>query len=153
MRIKKNAKGFTLVELMIVVAIIAVLAAIALPAFGQQIKRSRDGAAVALMSTFRASLSMVVANLEGQAPSVATFNRVVQGGTVNSAGGAINTVSPAVDRWDRIATFTASNAGNFNAGTPETTNWMYNVNTGTGESGVQFTQANNDTRGRSWNTY
>ncbi|MEO8333293.1 MAG: type IV pilin protein [Gallionella sp.] len=37
----KYAKGFTLIELMIVVAVIAVLASIALPAYGDYVKRSK----------------------------------------------------------------------------------------------------------------
>lgn len=39
-RVKKNA-GFTLIELMITVAIVGILAAIALPAYTEQIKKSR----------------------------------------------------------------------------------------------------------------
>lgn len=39
---KKNNKGFTLAELLIVVAIIAVLVAIAIPVFTSQLERSRE---------------------------------------------------------------------------------------------------------------
>ena len=44
MRNKKNKKGFTLAELLIVVAIIAVLVAIAIPVFTSQLEKSRESA-------------------------------------------------------------------------------------------------------------
>ena len=44
---KKNKKGFTLAELLIVVAIIAVLVAISIPIFTSQLEKSRDAVTVA----------------------------------------------------------------------------------------------------------
>ena len=43
MSMKKNKKGFTLAELLIVVAIIAVLVAISIPVFSTQLEKSREG--------------------------------------------------------------------------------------------------------------
>ena len=47
---KKNMQGFTLIELMIVVAIIAILAAIALPAYQDYVARSQVSEAMTLSS-------------------------------------------------------------------------------------------------------
>ena len=44
---KKSRKGFTLAELLIVVAIIAVLVAVAIPVFGSQLEKSREAADLA----------------------------------------------------------------------------------------------------------
>ena len=43
---KENKKGFTLAELLIVVAIIAVLVAISIPIFTSQLEKSRDAVSV-----------------------------------------------------------------------------------------------------------
>ena len=41
-KVKENKKGFTLAELLIVVAIIAVLVAISIPIFTAQLEKSRE---------------------------------------------------------------------------------------------------------------
>ncbi|MFW1857067.1 pilin [Acinetobacter defluvii] len=54
---KENEKGFTLIELMIVVAIIGILAAIAVPAYQIYITRGQVSEAIYLGSGMKATLS------------------------------------------------------------------------------------------------
>ena len=57
---KKSNKGFTLAELLIVVAIIAVLVAIAIPIFTNQLEKSRDATSVANMRSAYAEAQVAV---------------------------------------------------------------------------------------------
>ncbi len=72
-----NKKGFTMAELLIVVAIIAVLVAISIPIFSAQLEKSRDATDTA---NLRSAYAEVVANqLAGD--GTATSPTVVQKGT------------------------------------------------------------------------
>ena len=53
---KNNKKGFTLAELLIVVAIIAVLTAIAIPVFAAQLHKSQDATDLANIRSYYAEL-------------------------------------------------------------------------------------------------
>ena len=53
----KNTKGFTLMEMLIVVAIIAILIAIAIPTFTTQLEKARE-AAVETMDEVRRAMKL-----------------------------------------------------------------------------------------------
>ena len=71
---KKNNKGFTLAELLIVVAIIAVLVAIAIPVFTNQLEKSREATDVANVRSAYADL-MVQYLEDGESASMTVAAR------------------------------------------------------------------------------
>ncbi len=81
----KNNKGFTLAELLIVVAIIAVLVAIAIPVFTSQLERSREATD---LSNIRAAYAEAVADYLANGASsattatVSTVKQTVSGWTI-----------------------------------------------------------------------
>lgn len=66
---KNNEKGFTLIELMIVVAIIGILAAIAIPKFADLINKSKEGATKGALSSVRSAINVYYGDNEGWYPA------------------------------------------------------------------------------------
>ena len=71
----KNNKGFTLAELLIVVAIIAVLTAIAIPVFTSQLERSREATDLSnIRAAYAEAVSEYLSNGAGTAKSASVKN-------------------------------------------------------------------------------
>ncbi|OGR91630.1 MAG: hypothetical protein A2992_02130 [Elusimicrobia bacterium RIFCSPLOWO2_01_FULL_59_12] len=65
----KTKRGFTLIELMIVVAIIGILAAIAIPKFAQLVAKSNEANTKGNLGAMRSALSIYYGDMEGWYPS------------------------------------------------------------------------------------
>jgi len=74
---KAAKKGFTLIELMIVVAIIGILAAVAIPKFADLINKSKEGATKGSLGAVRSAITVYYGDQEGVYP----VDNLVQGFT------------------------------------------------------------------------
>ncbi|HIF9380958.1 pilin [Photobacterium damselae] len=105
----KGQKGFTLIELMIVVAVIGVLSAIAVPAYQNYVKKSELGAALATLSALKVNVEDKIAT-NGSFPTVTSGSMSTELGASTSHLGSLSTEqdNSASAAGNILFTFTAN---------------------------------------------
>ena len=101
---KKNNKGFTLAELLIVVAIIAVLVAIAIPVFTSQLEKSREATDMSnIRSAYAEVMAEYLANGADKAYSAKVVLKQQKDGWQNTENGKLYTRVDGVEKAVEVA--------------------------------------------------
>jgi prepilin-type N-terminal cleavage/methylation domain-containing protein len=142
----RRAQGFTLIELMIVVAIIGILAAIAIPKFANLVVKSKESAVKGSLDSLRSAVSIYYSDTEGVYPTNGSL------GTALTTGSKYLKELPYVSIPQPAGHSSAS--GEQNGVGPDDSvagvnNWFYS----SGEGHVCVNCTHTDTKTSTWSTW
>jgi prepilin-type N-terminal cleavage/methylation domain-containing protein len=137
--------GFTLIELMIVVAIIGILAAIAIPKFAELIRKSGEGASKGNLGSLRSAMTIYYGDMEGVYPS--------NPAALTIAGKYLSTV-PNAKTPNYHADSSGIVLGNQATGITDLGGWIYDSLNSDPQYGNLFVNCSHtDSKGSQWESY
>ena len=101
-RMRKNKKGFTLAELLIVVAIIGVLVAISIPIFTSQLEKSRDAVTLSNIRAAYAQAQTAELTESSDATNKVTYTKTASGSTVKVEGVVSKGTQEGLNNLDQL---------------------------------------------------
>lgn len=106
----KKQQGFSLVELMIVVAVIGVLSAVAVPAYQNYVKKAEAGAALATLNALKTNVEDYIAT-NSSFPATAQFGDIGTTADVFKYGTLSGTAAESAPGGELKITFSKTNKG------------------------------------------
>ncbi len=145
---KNRRVGFTLIELMLVVAIIGILASIAIPKFSQLIIKSNEAATMGSLGTVRSAISAYYSDNEGVFPNDTLGCLSVGSRYLQNFPSANLPQTPNNTGHDKSPTVTGT------TGILDQGGWLYNNNSSDSSWGrFMVACTHSDLKGNVWTSY
>ena len=155
----KKLKGFTLIELMIVVAIIGILAAVAIPKFADLVTKSKEASVKGTLGSVRSAVSIYYGDQDGTYPGNLFDALTLNNKYVPSIGG-----TSTLGKVD-IPSHNGNTGHSYNPvaqadvaqgaapGSGSDTDAFYYVNSATQQGEVYVACTHNDTKNQKWTSF